>query len=458
MDFFTFTVRRFSPIFFFCLFLAIWLGNFGIRLSATSNQLRSTYGMGLGVSNANTGMRAMGGISQAVTDFTGINLLNPATYGYVYKQGMVRRIALDLGFNVSLQNSREFNLRRQGTDAKINNIALRFPLYTGLGLVLALQPQTLISFNHSNRQIDSAISGSSNHALLGIGYNFRKWSTGFNIGYLFGKKQQTLTPVLHAPTPRSQAIPLSAFPDANSPAIANQNDNIFVPIERVRIRDFYQGMSLNWGLLFAQRISDDSAGIAHTYLKIGATVRYTPIVSGARTKSTDILHTGGNFFAKDTLQNSLTIQQMPLKFGLGFALTREFLWLIAMDMHFSKWQNFQYADEKINYHNTWQMNIGGAFVANYKGGSPLDYVKFKLGASIGNYPLDFNGQQVLQWSLHTGLYVPIKRNSYTHQNSALNLAFEYVNRKAGANFQAQFFNFIIGITLNDLWFLKTYQR
>lgn len=65
---------------------------------------------------------------------------------------------------------------------------------------------------------------------------------------------------------------------------------------------------------------------------------------------------------QDTIRNPFIIQNAPLKFGTGISLNREHLWLIAAEFNFSHWRNFKYADEALQYQNTWQINLGGSFI------------------------------------------------------------------------------------------------
>lgn len=429
---------------FFYLFFIVWLQLYSVTtILAQSNDPQSTHGFGLELSQANTNSRAMGGIAQTITDFEGVNLINPASYGYVYKKGGLRKIALDIGYNISTQNALQNNIHTRSTGTNINNISLRFPLHQGLGLVLALQPQSITKFMQSNNKTDSFTDGSSNQALLGLGYSFSKFSTGLNISYLFGKKQQTITPLIDIANPNSETQ--SARP-------ANP-----LPIIRNRLHDFYQGLNLNWGVIFAKRLNVDTTDAFHTYLKWGASLSYTPMIRGQRVINRDIL-SGNNFFVQDTIRNPFIIQNAPLKFGTGISLNREHLWLIAAEFNFSHWRNFKYADEALQYQNTWQINLGGSFIPYKKANNSLEYSRIKLGASIGNFPLLFQNHQILQWSITAGLSAPIKHNSYTQQNATINLAFEYVNCQASTDFQVQIFNLVFGITLNDLWFLKSYQN
>ena len=210
-----------SPKFFQHILLMIsYLSLVGV-VNAQDNSPYSRYGIGDLVPQTNIITRSMGGITAAYIDNLSVNFNNPAAFASFQsfrekrsKKMASGRAVADFGVNVDRRNLQQPGNSNNfvASNALFSYVQVGVPLRQGWGMGFGIRPVSRISYNiYRNERLYDPISGNnidssstlfqgdggSYLASLGTGFNIyqrerkgleEKLSVGFNVGYLFGRK------------------------------------------------------------------------------------------------------------------------------------------------------------------------------------------------------------------------------------------------------------------------------
>lgn len=416
-------------------------------VEAQVSSLISIYGLGQPVDDRNVTNRAMGGVANAVTHYTSVNVINPASYGYVYNVEN-RRVFFDVAAQndrVSMELLDQPTLRSFGTT--IGYVAVQMPVKKAMGIVFAFQPQGLTSYT-TNMPGQGATppqqleyKGSVNQVLVGYGATLGRWSMGVNVGYLFAGKSSVLTrPVV----------------ESNRLAVSRKFE-----------RRSFSGVLVNAGVLYAYRLITDPDNIAHTILKVGGRFEMAPALFSRRYDEFTLFSqdpTGQEFPTPPDLEgpSNFRVQHFPAKTGIGLTYEKELVHLLSVDVDWERWAPFVYGDEKqslpaFSTQNVWRVRLGGAVVPDYQSSSYAKHIAVSVGGYYGLSPLVYQGVGLTQWALTAGASFPIKKYLYTNQAASIRVALEFV-RLAAQAVQQNTIRLTVGVSLSDLWFLKSYRQ
>ncbi|MBA2249516.1 MAG: hypothetical protein H0W12_04935, partial [Chitinophagaceae bacterium] len=403
------------------------------------------YGIGNLVPPGNILNRGMGGISAGVADPQAINFLNPATYGnFVYT-------TFDLGGEVdsrTLKNKVPVE-NFTANNAIISYIQIGVPLLNGnkkavkkdisWGLNFGLRPVSKINYkiqtNGRLAGIDSTQtiyegSGGVNEAFIGTGVKIKKFSIGFNTGYLFGNKNYSTRLLLVNDT--------VAYNASNS---SNQTN--------------FGGLFFNAGIQYVTKIKGGS-------LRIGAygtlskkynatqdilreTFSYNP-TSGNPETIDSVFHSNGE---KGTIQ-------MPATYGAGFSIEKTH-WLLGADVEATNWDNYSFYGQKDAVKNTWLLKAGAQYFPGLSGSKKYwNFVKYRAGFYYGPDYISADNK-LPQYGVSIGAGFPLKLNHtfYDNQYSTMNVAVEYGSRgNKNNNIRENILRVSVGFSLSDVWFLR----
>ena len=187
----------------------------GAMAQAQDNSPYSRYGLGNDFPHTNIINRGMGGVSAAYTDILSVNYSNPASYAAFQtflerrsKKVQQGRVILDAGLNFSNRTLSQPNTTKSFTssDALFSHVYVGIPIKKNWGIAFGIRPLTRISYDVfrgerlkdpvTNLPIDSVITqfigtGGSFLPTIGTGFGTDNFSIGFNVGYLFGRKELT---------------------------------------------------------------------------------------------------------------------------------------------------------------------------------------------------------------------------------------------------------------------------
>lgn len=170
------------------------------------------------------------------------------------------------------------------------------------------------------------------------------------------------------------------------------------------------------------------------------------------------LFTVDNSQVKDTINlDESGFIQMPLKYGIGFTLSKPTRWMAGADVTFQDWSNFQYFDQSNTFRNTLKVNVGGEFIPGIISSKYLRRVAYRGGFYFKQSNLNIDGQDINEMGFTIGFGIPMGRfNVVARDFSRLNLGLDVGRRGTLESnlLQETTFRFRLGVNLNDVWFIK----
>lgn len=448
-------------IFFFSFLLF-----FSTLIFAQNNSPYSRYGLGDLSPSTNINTRAMGGISAAYADPLSVNFDNPASFSQFQVRQAQRtkkveqgRVVLDVGINLDNRTLIEPNTTNKFTssDLLFSYMQLGLPIRKNWGMSFGLRPLSRISYmiNRNERlydpttglSIDSAITqykGNGGAFLPTIGTGFgtnaekkNSISVGFNLGYLFGNRQNTT---------------LRSLLSLSSP------DSLLYQSSDHTTNSSFGSVFFNGGLQYQLRLNKT------TILRLGFAGSWKQTIHASQDvlRQTFTRGASGEELRIDSVYENDGIPGQiiyPATYKAGFVLhqTKPDLsgWLIGIDLTQTRWNQYRFFGQKDSVQNNWRMNAGGQFTprpkANY-----FSNVSYRFGFFTGpDYVKVQNNLPQFGITFGLGLPVPnfnpLARNQYTQ----LNIALEYINRgNNNSVLRENLFRLSFGINFTDVWFGK----
>jgi hypothetical protein len=408
-----------------------------IQAQTGINSPYSRYGLGqLYGENLNTVSTSMGGIGIAVHDPTALNPSNPASYGSLDSASFL----FEVGVSANITNLKTTTLSEDGYDATLSYIFAGFPITRWWKSGIGIMPFSKIGYNvevtvevpeFSDVVHSFTGDGGLNRVFWGNGFNITdNLRAGVDITYLFGQSS------------RSSKI---FYPDS-----------IYIfgtVVDRtIRVADFV----LDYGIQYDFDINDRTkATIGVIYAnKFNLSSKYSylskTVVGG---------NSGEIEYVKDTIQYNPEEKGkivLPQRFGIGFALNRADNWLIGADFEWQKWDNFSAFDVKDSLSNSWRVALGGEFTPKHTNISSLfKRLTYRAGIRYNQSYLNFFDNPINEFGISFGFGFPMK-NSKT----GLDFGME-IGRRGTTNdnlIQENFFNFSLGISIQEQWFQKRKYR
>lgn len=442
-------------------FLSFLLLCFSLMAVAQDNSPYSRYGLGDLVPGTNVTSRGMAGVSAGYSDLISINFNNPASYSQFQTLPQPRsnrlsagRVVLDVGMNFDNRTLITPNTTSKFTsaDAFFSYLQLGVPLRKNWGLSFGLRPLSRVSYmiNRYERlkdpntglSIDSSItqfkgSGGSYLPTIGTGFAIKNLSLGFNVGYLFGTRE-------------------------NSTLRSLINDSILYYSSDYSTSTSFGNVFFNAGLQYV--INLDKSKDKHTLLRFGLAGNWQQNIDASQ----DVLRqtfTRGS--AGEELQIDSVYKQSgvngkityPANYKGGFVVQRSNTdnsgWMFGADYNTSKWSNYSYFGQKDSVQDSWQVSVGGQIFPRPSAGY-FTRVTYRFGLFAGQDYIHVT-QKLPVFGGSFGVALPItNRNRLSpNQFSVLNLSLEYSKRGNDDNLlKENLFRISASFNLTDLWFGK----
>ena len=467
--------KPFQYLFIFCS-LQLVAGSF---LIAQDNSPYSRFGLGDQHPGTNIFNRGMGGISAGYSDqrvdgmndprngryYPLINFSNPASYSRFLgiKEANTNKLQygkmlLDVGINTTSHALHEANNPQSFTSTNIyfSYLQLGVPLKKNWGLVFGLRPLTTIGYRIDRNErlfdsmtgsmIDSAKTqfrgeGGSFLFNTGTGYAYRNFSIGFNLGYLFGKKDYQTHRIF-------------------------VNDTLDYAASNHETRTNYGGLFLNGGIQYRIDLSADKL----RYLQLGA---FGNLQHKFNTHSDIIRETFivSQSDGSDLRIDSVAVQSdvkgeliYPASYGAGFIIEQlpdvtRGGWLFGVDYLKTNWDKFSFNGQPDALKTNWQLRVGGQLRPQIKN-SYKNLLAYRAGAFFGDDYIYINDQKLPIWGVTAGITLPIANlkdasSRFRNQKSVINISAEYIKRGNNDNpINEDLFRLSFGFTLSDFWFTK----
>ncbi len=407
-----------------------------------ANSPYSSIGIG-NVPNSGFAMnRSLGGITTAFISPVNINYHNPASYA------SIRLTTLETALDAKNSWLKQNELAQSSGDASLGYAALAFPVSNYGGLSVGILPFSKTHYDVTETVDNELLGGTQDYRFIGDGqthqfylgtafkvrFNKTQVSIGANGAFLFGA--------------------LSKEVRVNFPELTNA-----FTTRRTETLNF-RGFTWNTGLLITQPLKGDES-----FVTIGLSARPKIGTHAERDIVWDRIVESNNLVAVvDTLKLTGVIDgdiDLPSLFSVGVMYSNKNSFLIGADISFENWEDFRdFGEANTAMVNATKFSLGVGFVPSPKnlGRSFGDYfsrVHYRFGGRYNTGNLMIEGNRITEFAVTTGLGLPLRRSA-VGSSGTLNLSFEVGQRGSIDNnlIRETFLNTTIGISLNDIWFIK----
>ena len=388
----------------------------------------SSFGVGETNFSATADNKMMGG-NTAYVDSVSVNLNVPASLS------KLRFVNYSVGVNLKNNRYSTEDNNAKTTTASLNYLSVSIPT-TRFGFNFGIKPNTSVGYLlESVDETTDPVSinryngdGGINSAFLGIGFElFKNFGLGVSSSYSFGN-------------------------------LNHYHSKILTDVElytRVSSESSLSGLSYNFSAVFQQKFRNN--------IKIYSSYVYQPesSLTSKNTQSIRTLKLDGSF-GGDTENINLSLTGMDetkftipsfSSFGLGFGLDKK--WFVGLN--FKSVQGNGYRNEfmsldnvNFNQHNIY--SVGGFYLPKFDSFTNFfDRVTYRAGFKYIDGGLEVNQQDIKDFGINFGLGIPVGRLSKA------NLGVEFGQRGTDdfGLIKENYLNFMIGVSLNDLWFIKS---
>ncbi|MEN0046626.1 MAG: hypothetical protein AAF806_06190 [Bacteroidota bacterium] len=401
----------------------------------------------------------MAGLSAAYHDPYHLNSLNPASLGWLRTTAFETAI---FGRFAQLEAGDQTDGVWSGN---LNYIALGFPLKNpvnealdrvipefGAGMMFALIPYSVASYDiETSRILDEASNLSTREAFQGTGGTYRlNWGTGIryktfsagvNLGYLFGRLNNTRQAFLSD----VNAYYFDDFADDINVNGLIWNIGLSYDIAFKKMDDNGElkptGKRLAFGLY-----GNSNSGFSTTSDRL---YRRVYSVTNAQTLPPDL--------RSDTLLNDLGLNQegtLPASFTFGVHYEDQNKLIVGAEFSSSLWSNYRNEAKPDVLNDSYRISGGVEWTPEYLSyNNYFKRIRYRVGAFYQTDPRSFSNEQLTKVGVTLGLGFPLILPR--QQTSFINLAIEAGQFGLEEAISENYIKFTLGFTLNDnLWFFK----
>lgn len=153
----------------------------------------------------------------------------------------------------------------------------------------------------------------------------------------------------------------------------------------------------------------------------------------------------------DTLSTQSGRPTLPAEWALGVGYTDGRRYTVGLDLRYEDWSAFRYFDQVASYGSRLRANLGVEWVPAYNGKSWFQRLSYRGGVRYEQGHLRVRGRSIDGFSGTLGMGIPINRNL-----SFINVAVSYGRRGTldEGLLREHYYQFVIGLNFNELWFVK----
>jgi hypothetical protein len=433
---------------------------FLLSAEAQQNSPFTRYGLGEFYSNQHIISRSMGGLTAAYQDGANnnvgqsINFSNPATYSHLYM------VTFDLGFTI---DTRSLASKTPTSKFATNNfipgyLTLGVPLSKkyGWGMAFGLKPLSSISYSIETREriasdsLQTVYEGSGglNQVFIGIGKKWKGFSLGFNTGYNFGRKDIATRKAFLNDTISYYQSKTSSLTNFGGVFLDGGLQYEFSLRKKVTTETkTTENYLLRFGLTGAvqQKLHATQDQSRQTYIVgVSGDIKIDSISEQSNVKGTIVLpstYSAGATFHKATTNTRGTFE----------------MWSIGAEFTATNWTNYRFYDQPDRLSKSWQYKIGAQFCPDpLSGRGYWNNVNYRVGFMTGKDYLNADGLGLKHYAVSFGAGLPIRKwRTYDNQFTFLNTALQFGKRGSAVNnITETYFQFSLGMSLSDLWFIK----
>jgi hypothetical protein len=398
--------------------------------TAQENSPYTRYGLGNIKTTENIANRLMGGIALGDNNNLMVNPSNPATYAHLWFT------SYNVGMDAVRGNVKSSTATNQTGYASLNYATFGVKAAKNIGLSFGLLPQ--YSGKYNMQKLDTLFgkyarsnnfygSGSVQRIYGGVAYKYQNFSAGLNIGYTFGS------------TVRSNE---SDFVDSDKILYNHQYgrttvSGIFLQGGALYVTDYKEKYQLRVGLSYTlqQNLRSKREEYNETYIGDINDPLY-------RYRGDSLINVKGKII-------------VPAVVGVGALFSEGDHWSVGMDLVTSDWSKFRNNGSVDSTGASWTLKLGGSFTPEVNNTNNIwRRSTYRIGAYTGKDIYVFNGTSLSRTAVTFGMGLPIKK--WNTGTGVVNAGFEIGQRGTTNNglLQEGFTRFMVGVTLNDKWFIK----
>ena len=379
--------------------------------------------------------RAMNGLGIGFHRGNQVNPLNPASYASVDSLTML----FDMGLSGQMTNFEENGAKKNANTANFDYAVGSFRAWRNVGISFGVLPLSNMGYKYSSSETLTEPSmtykgeGGLHQLFMGVGVRpFKPLSVGFNMGYLWGGYDKTVTPI---------------------------SSTSSVNILSRRYKADVNNYTLDFGLQYDIRLSKSdllTLGVTYGYgHKLNSDAECLEINTNATISKADT--------TKTVVKNAL---ELPHTFGAGFTYSHGSKWLIGADAQLQRWGDTQFPEmgsdgyvlRSQQMKDNYRFTIGGELCPRWNSRNFFHRIRYRVGAGYTTPYYNINGKEgPKQLSASLGFGIPIM-NAYSNRSllniSALNISAQWVNTSAQGLIKENSFRINLGLTFNERWFAK----
>jgi hypothetical protein len=390
----------------------------------------SRFGIGDLTANANAWNFSMGGNSIGLRSPYHINFTNPASYTAFDSSSFVFEGGVSFKY-VQLKTDLQSTNR---TYASLGYLTFGFPVTKWWKTTLGLMPYSDVGYDISNDDVVTGVgrvsriysgSGGINRFLWGNGFKLSKnISIGINASYLFGSMIRESS---------------STFPDSLYLLNFRESNNISVS-------GFYFDYGIQYSAKLKKNIKLVAGAIFGTNTKINA--------------KTDLLamtyfSSGGTEYPKDTILSEPGVRgtiSIPLMYGFGLSFEKPDKWIVGADYRWQNWKNYKAFESGDSLVNSYQVRAGIELIPDIENYSKyFKRVRYRFGFRYNSTYLQLRQKHLNEYAVSLGFGLPIRG-----MKTGINLSGEVGSRGTiqSGLIKETFFNFVVGFSIYERWFVK----
>ena len=403
-------------------------------LSNRENNPYSKYGIGELQNGNSTVLKGMGNITSAFENPYEINSDNPASYSFL------KRTTYEVGMTASTRNVNGGGSSYTTGTATLSYLTIAMPINKNAGLCFGFKPYThsfysLVDTIFSGSPLGETVrsyngDGGLNYAYIGAAYQYKDFSIGANVGYMFGSINSTteVASIDTVLTDRSYTANFSNY---------------------TRIGGIY------WkgGAMWEHKLDSNFT------LRIGGTVTLSQNITERLDAYQVSVYNFGDTIVNDTSSYSGESRgklKLPMSYSIGAMLVKNGNWSIGVDYTATKWSGFNSSPNltmnDFVAKSSYKASIGGEYtpdannIRNY-----YSRITYRFGLYYGADYLTFQNTQLPLYGLTLGASLPFRR-SFSHLHTSLDIG--RIGTNTNGLIQETYVRFSLGMSFNDLWFVK----
>jgi len=370
--------------------------------------------------------RAMGGLS-IFPDSIHLNLQNPASYS------SLRYTTLTVGGAFSSTTLETETQREKAQRVTLDYFAVGLPMGK-FGAAFGLMPYSSVGYKiraqstvggiNSNRQFTG--TGGINRAFIGLSYLIApKFSVGADVSYNFGRIETT------------------SLQTVDGVQFASREENL----------SDIGGFNISAGLMYETKFNEKLNFFSGLSYSTESQLRS----DNERTLAiVQVFVTGGQAVVdQNDPERSRTDLKIPSKLTFGAGIGEKTKWMVGAEVALQQGreQANRFDDiDNVEFENAIRYSVGGYYIPKFNSfSSYLSRVTYRGGLKHENTGLVFNNKSIFDTGVTAGLGLPVGGSL-----SNINIGFEYGKRGTvyGGLVRETYANVIIGLSLNDRWFVK----